>query len=130
MAMFHFDTAFMLEVIALAAGLTLLHFGKSATAALLRAAGWLLIVASIGSASCSIYYAIRYHVQGEFDHAYGVPNACQMGGRGMHDMHGMGGDHPMMGRPGAASPAPETAAGDAMPTPAGDDEHSAHHPEK
>ena len=71
MAMFHFHAAFMLELAALAAGLVLLHQGRAASALLLRAAGWILIVGSLVSAACSTYYAVRYHVQGEFDHAYG-----------------------------------------------------------
>jgi hypothetical protein len=86
MAMFHFDTAFMLEAIAFAAGLALLHFGKAGAAVLLRTAGWVLVVTALGTAACSIYYGIRYHVQGGFDYAYGpCPGAA----------------HPMVGPPGA-----------------------------
>jgi len=109
MAMFHFDMAFMLEAIAFAAGLTLLHFGRAGAAILLRAAGAVLILASLSTAACSIYYGIRYHVQGEFEHAYGGAPECEMqhammhghgGMGGMHGMHGMGEMHGMPGMGG------------------------------
>jgi hypothetical protein len=146
MAMFHLDTAFMLEVIAFAAGLTLLHFGRAGAAILLRTAGAVLIVASLASAACTIYYGIRYHVQGEFDHAYGEAPGCGMqhsmmhgpagmsgmhgmggmhgtgGMHGMHGMPGMGGGPGMMGAPGSAAagaPATEPPAGGA-PAPGSD----------
>ena len=137
MAMFHLETSFMLEVIAFAAGLVLLHFGKAGSAALLRAAGWVMVVASLTTAVCTVYYGIRYHVQGEFDHAYGGSGGCPgkhacgamggrhggMGGMGMghrHEgtarmqggmgMHGQGGPHAgMVMPPSAAEPSAEAA---------------------
>lgn len=93
MAMFHLDTAFMLEVMAFAAGLTLLHFGRTGSALLLRAAAWVLIVASVASAACTVYYGIRYHVQGDFDHAYGSHHCKMKGGHGMMGAGMMGGPH-------------------------------------
>jgi hypothetical protein len=91
MAMFQLDTAFTLELLAFAAGLTLLHFGRAGSALMLRAAGGVLIVGALLTAGCTVYYGIRYHVQGEFDHAYpSMARGC------MHDMADMDGPH--MGR--------------------------------
>jgi hypothetical protein len=135
MAMFHLDTAFMLEVIAFSAGLALLHFGKVGSAVLLRTAGWVLLAASLASAACTVYYGIRYHVQGEFDHAYGMPSGCpERGGHGhmrgtrggMGGMHGM-----MMGPPQAQQAAPEAAAtpaAEGAPAPEADEEPEAGKP--
>jgi hypothetical protein len=88
MAMFQFHTAFMLELLAFAAGLGLLHFGRAGSAPILRAAGGVLILGALLTAGCSVYYGIRYHVQGEFDHAY-PPNARAC----MHGMAEMDGSH-------------------------------------
>ena len=103
MAMFHLDTAFMLEAIGFAAGLALLHFGRAGSAVLLRAAGWVLVATAVATAACSSYFAVRYHVQGEFDHAYPMPMGCSMGGQGgmhgMDGMPGMPGMHGMHGMP-------------------------------
>jgi hypothetical protein len=93
MAAFHLDTALMLEVMAFAAGLTLLHFGRIGSALLLRAAAWVLIVASTATAACTVYYGIRYHVQGEFDHAHGGRHCKMRGHPGMMGMEMMGGPH-------------------------------------
>jgi hypothetical protein len=97
MALFHLDAVLILEVIAFSAGLVVLHFGKLGSAILLRTAGWVLIVASLGTAACTLYYGIRYHVQGEFDHAYGAAGGCP----GMHAFGPMGAMHGgMHGGPG------------------------------
>lgn len=70
MAMFQLEIAFLLELALLAAGLVLLHLGRQGTAPLLKAAGFVLIVGAVITAACSGYFGVRYHVQGEFDHAY------------------------------------------------------------
>ncbi len=70
MAMFQLEIAFLLELAVFAAGLVLLHLGKQGTAPLLRAAGFVLVVGAVLTAACTGYFGVRYHVQGEFDHAY------------------------------------------------------------
>ncbi len=70
MAMFQLDIAFLLELALFAAGLVLLHLGKQGTAPLLRAAGFVLVVGSVLTAACSVYYGVRYQIQGEFESAY------------------------------------------------------------
>ncbi len=107
MAMFHLDTTLMLEAIAFAAGLALLHYGRVGSALLLRAAAWVLIGASVATGACTLYYGIRYHVQGDFDHAYGGQH-CNMKGH-----------HGMMGMMGAPHPGVMVTSGHAMMAPDG-----------
>jgi hypothetical protein len=70
MAVFQLEIAFLLELAVFAAGLVLLHLGRQQTAPLLRAAGFVLVVGGVLTAACTGYFGVRYHVQGEFDHAY------------------------------------------------------------
>lgn len=63
------DIAFLLELGLIATGLTLLHFGRERSAALLRAAGWILVVGAAGTMLCTSYFWFRYHAAGDFDRA-------------------------------------------------------------
>ena len=69
MAQFMGDIAFLLELGLVAAGLVLLHAGRQRSAALLRTAGWLLIVGATATALCTTYFWFHYHGAGSFDHA-------------------------------------------------------------
>jgi hypothetical protein len=70
MAMFLAEISFLLEVALFAAGLVLWHKGREGAVGLVRAAGVVLVVGASLTALCTGYFSIRYHVQGEFDHAY------------------------------------------------------------
>jgi hypothetical protein len=131
MAMFQLDTAFTLELLAFAAGLTLLHFGRTGSALILRAAGYVLIIGALLTAGCTVYYGIRYHVQGELDHAYpSTERGC------MHDMADLDGSHMGPhhgGRGGAMMMGPgmmqtQSDAALAPPAAAESPDHEAHHP--
>jgi hypothetical protein len=93
MAMFLAEISFLLALALVAAGLVLWHRGREATAGLLRAAGAVLVVGGVLTALCTGYFSVRYHVQGEFDHAY--PHHAAMAARGM-----MGPACPQQGQPG------------------------------
>src|SRR5262245_47755378 len=110
MAMFQLDVAWLLEVAIFAAGLVVLHFARQSGASLLRTAGWVLLVGSVSAAACSIYFASRYHAQGEFDHAY-----PQMA-------------HPMMGAGSREMTAPFGSPEPATPQGGTSGEHEGHHP--
>jgi hypothetical protein len=85
MAMFAMEISFLVALSVFAAGLVLVHQARQANAGLLRAAGALLLVGSAATAACTLYYGVRYHVQGDFESAYAMP----MMGRGW--MRGPGG---------------------------------------
>ncbi len=70
MAMFTAHIAFILEVIALAAGLIVLHYGRELQAKLIRAAGILLIIFATSGILCTGYYALKYFLMGHYRHAY------------------------------------------------------------
>lgn len=80
MAMFLAEISFLLALALFASGLVLWHRGREATAGLLRGAGAVLVVGAVLTALCTGYYSVRYHVQGEFDHAY--PHHAAMSARG------------------------------------------------
>jgi len=131
MAMFQLDAAFMLELLAFAAGLTLLHFGRAGNALILRAAGCVLIVGALLTAGCTVYYGIRYHVQGDFDHAY--PSMARGCMHGMAEMDGphMGPHHGGMGGAGMMGPGMMGTRSDAAlapPAPAESPDPESHHP--
>jgi hypothetical protein len=128
MAMFAMEISFLLALAVFAAGLVLLHHGRVAgSGLLLRAGAAILLVGSVLSVACTLYWGIRYHRQGEFDSAYpsfarammgGEPGGMMgprmmgpgMGPRGMGPgmMGPPGGMRPgMMGPPGAAPPPAE-----------------------
>lgn len=126
MAMFLLHIAFLLALALVAAGLVLWHRGGEPTAGALRVGGGILVVGAVLSALCIGYYGIRYHVQGDFDHAYALHPPMDMGhmmGPGM-----MGGG--MMGGPGRSEMG-RPDAGEEMARPPGvsESEHESHHPE-
>jgi len=116
MAMFHLEGVFLFELALFAAGLVLLHFARLGSAPLLRAAGLVLVVGSVLTAACTLYYGVRYHVQGEFESAY-PPHRMMTPRPGgphgmMHPMHPRG---PHAERPTPAPPALETPEKPAPP---------------
>jgi hypothetical protein len=67
MAQFLADIAGMLEIIAIAAGLVLLHVSFTRPpAALLKAAGVLLLVGGLAVGACTTWYWLGYHRDGAF----------------------------------------------------------------
>ena len=73
MSIFQLDSAFILEVASISAGLITLHkAAKEPPASLLRVAGYLLMVAGVLTAVCSLYYGVKYSQQGDFDHDAGA----------------------------------------------------------
>ena len=113
MSIFQLDTAFILEVASVAAGLITLHkAAKEPPAGLLRAAGFLLIVAGILSAACTVYFGIKYRGQGDFDRGtmmrQGMIQNDPMPGKIMMDSlaHRCGGNPPMGVPPASVPPSP------------------------
>jgi hypothetical protein len=113
MAMFHVEAVLLLELALFAGGLVLLHFARQGGASLLRVAALVLLVGSVLTAACTVYYGIRYYVQGEFETAYpphgmmgsGAGGVCSHGMMGPGPGGGHGGRHGMMhGRPPGAPP--------------------------
>lgn len=67
MSQFNADIAGILEVIAVAAGFVLLHFGKRDDATLmLKVAALILIVGGISIGACTAYYWFSYQSAGAF----------------------------------------------------------------
>jgi hypothetical protein len=132
MAMFAMETSFLIAIAVFAGGLVLLHFGRQASAGLLRAAGLVLLIGSVLAATCTVYWGIRYHLQGDFESAYPMlacgkmHGACGgpgsrwmrhhgtlgpgMMGSGMMERMGPPDPHGMMGGPPAPAPAEPPAA--------------------
>ena len=137
MAMFLLHIAFLLALALVVAGLVLWHQGHRTNAALLRVGGGILTVGAVLSALCVAYYGIRYHVQGDFDHAYVAPAPMEMGRMmrgGMMKGGMMGGGMMERGRGRGPMGPPETARPDtqeemAAPPGVSESEHEAHHPE-
>lgn len=67
MAMFLGHIAFILEIFALATGLTIIRSSKKDISSF---AGWILIVVGILGVICTGYYMVHYALQGDFIHAY------------------------------------------------------------
>jgi hypothetical protein len=83
MAQFLGDIAFLLELLAGAGGLLVLHRAASAEKPrLLQLAGWLLVAGGVGGAACTGYFWLRYQQQGGFDtaHPIGAMSGMPMGG--------------------------------------------------
>jgi hypothetical protein len=119
MAMFAMELAFLFALALFASGLVLLHFGRQASAGLLRAAGLVLLIGSVLSAVGTLYCGIRYQVQGDFESAYPMLAHGMMhrgcGGSGNRWMgpHGMLG--PDMMRPGTMGRGGEMMGGPPAP---------------
>ena len=88
MSMFLAEISFLLALAVFAAGLVLWHRGREPGSGLLRAAGAVLASGAVITALCTGYFSVRYHVQGEFDHAY--PHPCARPGSGGMGPGGMG----------------------------------------
>lgn len=82
MAMFIAHIAFVLELMALAAGLVALHYAAQLRAKLIKGAGILLVVFGAGGLICSGYYAAKYFFMGHYEHAYEFN--MTMEGKGPH----------------------------------------------
>lgn len=96
--MFLGEISFVLELALFVAGLTLWHYGRQG-AAPLRAGGLIAMVGAALASLCTAYFMVRYHVQGDFDHAYPFHGMMERGGMREHgEMMGRGGMGPgMMG---------------------------------
>ncbi|MEA3247393.1 MAG: hypothetical protein U9Q74_14660 [Gemmatimonadota bacterium] len=133
MPQFVADIAGMLEIMAVAGGIVLLHrAGKDAAAGLLRLAGWILVVGGIAVGACTTYYWFQYRSQGAFQTAHmmapGQMMPGVMGASGMAGMTPGGATHGAMGgamrgmtpgapmQPGVMGGAPRTDS--ATPPPA------------
>jgi len=68
--MFTFHIAYMLEVMAIAAGLVALHFAATLNAKLIKTAGILLIIFGVAGVICTGYFGIKYYLMGHFEHGY------------------------------------------------------------
>jgi hypothetical protein len=134
MAMFLLHISFLLALALAAAGLVLWHQGRQLPGAgSLRIASVVLIAGSVLSALCIAYYGVRYHVQGDFEHAY-AQHPPMHGGRMMEGggmMEGAGMMNRMERREERGPMGRPEAAGEATRPPAtpGAAEHEAHHPE-
>ena len=69
MAQFMGDGVFLLELLLVALGLVVFHFGREHQAVLLRTAGIVLVVGATLTAVCTTYYWMTYAGQGDFAHA-------------------------------------------------------------
>lgn len=82
MLMFAFHFTFLLILVVFAGGMVLMHFAaKERGSTPLKVAGLVLVVSTVLSAVCMVYYAAKYWKQGDFDSAH------PMMGR-MMKMHG------------------------------------------
>jgi hypothetical protein len=70
MAMFTAHIAFILEIMALAAGLIALHYADRMQAKLIRIAGMILVIFALTGIACTAYYAAKYYSQGAYEYAY------------------------------------------------------------
>lgn len=127
MAMFLLHIAFLLALAIAASGLVLWHRGGQPTAGVLRIGGGILVVGAVLSGLCIGYYGIRYHVQGDFDHAYAMHPPMDisgvMGPGGMMEREMMErGPMRRGGAPGEMRQAPALEPTDPS-------EHEEHHPE-
>ncbi|HXK22573.1 MAG TPA: hypothetical protein VMS55_07850 [Myxococcota bacterium] len=103
MAMFAMEISFLLALAVFAAGALLLHHGRVAGSGMLRAAALVVLVGSVLSAACTLYWGIRYHTQGEFDSAYPSMARAMMRGEPGAPWPGPMGPG-MMGPPGMMRP--------------------------
>lgn len=84
--MFMFHAAFSLGLIALTAGTALFVWSKhqnSAGSGLAKVIGTLVIIFSITSTLCTIYYGIKYWQQGDFQSLMGMHQMMQMQDKSM-----------------------------------------------
>jgi len=107
MTQFVGDIAWMLELFAIAGGLVLFHVASmEPRTKFLKAAGWLLLLAGVGTALCTGYYWLSYQSQGSFDTAHGhTPMMMQMPAGSMAPDGSVGSTHRGM-QPGLP-PGPE-----------------------
>ena len=69
MAMYSAHIAFILEIMALAAGLVALHYAAALHSPKIRLAGLILVIGSTISLGCNLYYSGKYFFMGHFEHA-------------------------------------------------------------
>lgn len=70
MSQFFADFVFLLELVIIAGGMVILHKARrESPAALLRWAGYLLVIGGVVTALCTGYFWFKYHAQGDFDTA-------------------------------------------------------------
>lgn len=83
MAAFVGDIAFLLGIVVAASGLLTWHCAAAdPRPKLLKIAGIVLLVAGIGTAICTAFYYLKYHLAGDLEYPYPV----MMGGKMMEKM--------------------------------------------
>ena len=70
MAAFLGKISMVLDIAMIGGGLIAMHFGKKEASALLKGAGYLFLIGGIALTLCTGYTSMRYHFQGEVEHAY------------------------------------------------------------
>ena len=118
MIMFTLSIAGSLAIFGIAGGLLLLHrAAKEQPGGLIRAAAWVLLAGSLATGACTLYYGIRYQVQGAFTTAMPMHGTMMMQGSTMQMPGDMmpGGMMPGGAMPGGMMPGgqrpPDTTAG-------------------
>lgn len=135
--MFQLHIAYSLELLVLAAGLVLLHYGSQVASKLLKMGGAVLTVITVLNMLCTLYYGIRYWEDGYFKTPHGAQSQMMSGQDGMDMMqNGMMDDNmmkmmkmknKMKGR--GKMPNPDQRP-DNMPDNTPDSEHEEHHPDQ
>ncbi len=73
MAAFLGDIAFLFGIVVAVAGLFTLHRAVAdPRPKLLKIAGFVLLLAGIGTATCTTFYYFKYHLAGDLEHPYPV----------------------------------------------------------
>jgi len=70
MAMYLAELVFLVELAMLATGLVLFYKAGKEASGVLKTAAILLIIGSIGTATCTTYFSLKYYNQGAFDTAF------------------------------------------------------------
>lgn len=114
MAAFLGDIAFLFGIVVATAGLFTLHRAAGdPRPLLLKIAAIVLLIAGTGTALCTSYYYLKYHLAGDLDHPFPISAGS---------MQMMMGVDTKGGPPRSVSPA-------ARAPDASEEKHTAHHPE-
>lgn len=70
MLIFLAEMVFLMELALFISGLILLYKARKEASRLLNWAAGLLIIGSLGAATCTGFYSLKYYNQGAFDNAY------------------------------------------------------------
>jgi thiol:disulfide interchange protein len=127
MAAFFGDIAFLIGILVIAFGLLILHRASTdSKPKLLKIAGVLLIVAGIGTAICTSYFYLKYHLSGELERPYPIHRMSMM--KDMQQMHQQHMEKMMGGNAGQM----RNVMGDELTVASelSDEEHQSHHPDE